>query len=404
MDCRSYSILCKPAGASCNIKCDYCFYLDKKELLNQPAASVMSERVLERFISQYLMINTLNEVEFVWQGGEPMLCGLEFYKMVVLLQKKYGSGRKILNILQTNGTLLTDSWCEFLAENKFLVGISIDGPEDIHNTFRCNRDGNGTFSKVMQGIDLLKKHRIPYNTLTVLNSENVTRIEEVYSFLKEIGTGYMQFIPMVERMPAIYEEELGMTWSEPPGSLGYSGKKIMSPISITPKQFGDFYIGVFEKWRKDDVGKQAVQFFEATLGMHLGKPPGLCYFERVCGHAGALEYNGDLYSCDHFVYPKYLLGNIFDMPLWNLMEKNRDFGISKALELPKKCLDCEVGHLCNGGCIKHRFCMTEDGEKGLNYLCEGYYAFFTHTAEYFQEMQQSILQGHKPADTDTGSV
>ncbi len=357
----------------------------------------MSKSVLERFISQYLEINTCDEVEFVWQGGEPTLCGIDFYKMVVSLQKEYGNGRKILNILQTNGTLLTDAWCEFLAENDFLVGISVDGPEGMHNAYRHDSNGRKVFSKVMHGIELMRKYRVSYNTITVLNNENVSHPEEVYDFLKKIGNGYMQFIPMVERMPAIFEEEQGMIWSEPPGTLGYSGRKIMSPMSITPKQFGDFYIAVFEKWLKEDIGKQVVQFFEATLGNHLGKPPGMCAFERVCGHAGALEHNGDLYSCDHFVYPRYLLGNIFDMPLWDLMEKNRDFGISKALNLPKKCIDCEVGYLCNGGCIKHRFCMTEDNEKGLNYLCEGYYAFFTHTLPHFQRMRQSILQGEEPA-------
>lgn len=377
---RSYAILCKPAGSSCNLNCDYCYYLEKKNLLKQPQKTFMNEAVLESFIKENLRINTIDDIEFVWQGGEPMLCGIDFYKKALYFQKKYNDGKKIRNILQTNGILLDNEWGEFLKENNFLLGISLDGPEDFHNQYRRDKQGKPTFEKVLQGLDVLKKYEVDFNTLTVLNKHNTDYPEALYGFLKIVGSGFMQFIPLIERDVAPYEKNEGMHFSEPPEHKGVFMSKQVSDFSITPAQFSNFYKTIFDIWRKEDVGHYFIQLFEATIGNHLNKAAGICVNECFCGHGAALEYNGDLYSCDHFVYDGYLLGNIMTEKLDVLMDKNKDFGLQKYLDLPDQCLACSVLKYCHGGCMKDRFLLTKSKQKGLNYLCEGYLDLFGYMA------------------------
>ena len=391
---RSYAVLAKPAGARCNLACRYCFYLEKNKLLNLSVAK-MSFAVLESYIRQYIEIHGDVEIQFPWQGGEPTLCGLDFFREVVRLQKRYGRGRRISNTFQTNGILLDDAWAAFFARHGFLVGLSIDGPQKLHDSCRMDHAGQPTFERVLAAMAVLKKHGVSFNTLTVIHRDNAAHGLEIYRFLKEQGDAFMQFIPLVEREKDAEKDEPALDWAPPP-FYGYPTlPRRVSPLSITPDAFADFYIHVFDEWVRNDVGRVFVQFIDAALGNVLGAPSGVCYYSAVCGHAAALEVNGDLYACDHYVYPEYRLGNIMETPMRQLLNtrKQRDFGEAKQFSLPVCCQTCDVLPLCHGGCPKNRFVLSKNGESGLNYLCAGYQQVFRHMQPALQRMAALIRAG-----------
>ncbi len=389
--------MAKPIGPICNLDCTYCYYLEKETLFPKGQDFKMKPDVLEAYIRQYIVSQNTLEVTFAWQGGEPTLLGLEYFKKIIELQKKHSGGRKINNTLQTNGTLLNDNWCLFLKEHEFLVGISIDGPRRLHDTYRLDKGQKPTFDRVMAGIALLKKHKVEFNTLTVVSVSNAKHPVEVYDFLREVGSGYIQFIPLVERLPAEGAAREGLDFAEPP-----EPGQPASPVtrwSVPSEAYGDFLITIFDEWVKRDVGRVFVQMFDVSLGIWSGHGPGLCIFLKDCGEGLALEHNGDLYSCDHFVYPKYNLGNILNESIADLVnsDRQRAFGQAKSTTLPKYCLECEVRFACNGECPKHRFLTTPDGEEGLNYLCAGYKKFFTHVDPYMKKMSELMQAKTAPA-------
>jgi uncharacterized protein len=355
----------------------------------------MSPGVVETFIRQYLALRDVPEVQFVWQGGEPTLLGVQFFRRVVELQRKYANGKTVTNAIQTNGILLDDEWCEFLTVYGFLAGLSIDGPKELHDRYRVDKRGKPTFDAVMRALEFLKKHNTPFNTLTVVNDENSQHPLEVYRFLKEVGEGFMQFIPLVERKPDAEAEALGLGLSLPPVPGHENHTSLVTPWSVTPKQFGEFYVQIFDEWVRQDVGTYFVQLFDGALGNWMGVGSGVCHFATKCGHVGALEHNGDLYACDHYVYPKYKLGNILEKPVDELMDsdKQRKFGSDKLDMLPQYCRECHVRFACNGGCPKHRFMRTPEGEPGLNYLCPAYKHIFSHMAPYMEIMAQLVRSG-----------
>jgi len=374
---RSYSIIAKPVDSRCNLTCEYCYYTDKTAVMKYESG-IMSYEVLESFVKQYIKINTVDTVQFIWHGGEPMLAGVDFFHKVTIFQKLYASGKKIENVIQTNGTLIDDEWCKFFKLHDFLVGISLDGPQEFHDKYRRDCCGNGTFARVMAAIELLKQHGVRFNTLTVLNRRSAEKPLEIYSLLKEIGSSYMQFIPLVERFTDVYEHEQGLRFA-PPVLDGYlSGKRKMPDFNITPELFSSFYMAVFDEWMARDAGHVFVQMFEAMAGNILSRPAGFCVMERTCGHAACLVTTGDVYSCDHFVYPGYLLGNISESSMYDIMEDNYEFGINKGARLPQKCLSCPVEAICRGGCPKHRFVVVPQEPFSINYLCEGYLRFFSY--------------------------
>jgi uncharacterized protein len=363
----AFHVLAKPAGPICNLDCKYCFYLEKDRIYPDVKQFKMSDEVLESFIRQKIEGHRTNSVHFTWQGGEPTLLGLDYFKQVVALQKKYAGDKAIENGFQTNGLLLDDDWCIFLKEENFLLGISIDGPEAIHDHYRVHRNGQGSFHEVMQGLELFKKHDVSFNTLTVVNAHNVNHADEIYTFLKDIESTFWQFIPIVERT------------GDGEGLATPDVQAKLTEWSVPPLAYGQFLEHIFQRWVREDVGEIFIQQFESALANHMGMPAGICVWSPECGAALALEHNGDLYPCDHYVFPKYKLGNIMEMPLVDLIHtpEQRQFGRDKKEKLPKVCLNCEVLDLCHGECPKHRFMIAPDGEKGLNYLCEGYKYFFT---------------------------
>ncbi|WP_048158879.1 anaerobic sulfatase maturase [Methanosarcina sp. WWM596] len=377
-------VLAKPTGAICNLACSYCFFLDK-ELLYPGSRFRMSDEVLENYIRQLIEAHRIPQVTVAWQGGEPTLMGIDFYRRAIELQEKYKKpGMTFENTMQTNGTLLNDEWCRFFKENNFLIGISIDGPRELHDAYRVDKKGNGSFDRVMGGLRLLQKHGVEYNVLTTVNRANADHPLEVYHFLRdEAKTDWIQFIPVVERI-----NEGGHT-------LYQKGDKV-SDRSVKPEQFGSFLSRIFDEWVRNDVGRVFVQTFEASARRWLGLPSGMCVFEETCGIGLALEHNGDLYSCDHFVEPDYLLGNIMEKEIVELAtsEKQYRFGQDKRETLPQACRECEVLFACQGECPKNRFLTTRDGEQGLNYLCEGWKAFFRHIDFPMQIMAGLIRRGY----------
>ncbi len=380
----------KPTGPICNLDCRYCFYLEKEKLYPEQTEWAMSEAVLESFIRQKMESGTAAVEVFGWQGGEPTLLGVDFFRKVVALQKKYANGRRYENTLQTNGILLNDEWGEFLAREKFLVGLSIDGPRELHDRYRVNKGGRPTFDQVMRGLEVLKRHRVEFNTLTVVHRENSRYPLEVYRFLKEIGSGFIQFIPLVERVARRgLPNQLHLVKPDTPGECE------VAEWSVEPEQWGDFLVTIFDEWVRRDVGEVVVNLFEVSLESWLGKPQGLCVFRETCGRALALEHNGDLYSCDHYVYPENRLGNILEQPLAALVDspQQQKFGRDKKDALPQYCRNCEVRFACNGECPKHRFLKTPDGEEGLNYLCAGYKKFFKHIDPYMRFMARELRAG-----------
>lgn len=377
-------VLAKPTGAICNLACSYCFFLDK-ELLYPGSRFRMSDEVLENYIRQLIAAHRVPQVTVAWQGGEPTLMEIDFYRRAIELQEKYKKpGMTFENTMQTNGTLLDDEWCRFFKENNFLIGISIDGPRELHDAYRVDKKGKGSFDRVMGGLRLLQKHGVEYNVLTTVNRANADYPLEVYHFLRdEAKTDWIQFIPVVER---INEE----------GHTLYQKGDTVSDRSVKPEQFGSFLSRIFDEWVRNDVGRVFVQTFEASARRWLGLPSGMCVFEETCGMGLALEHNGDLYSCDHFVEPDYLLGNIMEKEIGELAtsEKQYRFGQDKRETLPQVCRECEVLFACQGECPKNRFLTTRDGEPGLNYLCEGWKAFFRHIDFPMQILVDLIRRGY----------
>ena len=396
----NFQVMVKPSGAACNLRCTYCFYTEKENLYGGPARFRMPPEVLESFIRQYIACQDTPEVQFAWQGGEPTLLGIDYFKSVVALQEKHANGKKITNTIQTNGILLTDDWCRFFKSHGFLVGLSIDGPRDLRDKYRVKANGRPTFDAVMAGLALLKKHAVSFNTLTVVNDHNARQPMEVYRFLKEVGDGHMQFIPAVERLPDGDAKNLGLDLAIPPFADDRTASSQLTPWSVSPKRLADFYIRIFDEWVRNDVGKVFVQFFDVALGNWLGAGSGLCQFSPTCGMAGALEHNGDLYCCDHYVYPRHKLGNIMETPLAELMASasQQRFGSAKLDSLPECCTACEVRPACHGDCPKHRFAETPDGKQRLSYLCAAYKRIFSHMAPYLSIMAELIRAGRPASD------
>jgi uncharacterized protein len=394
-----FHIMTKPSGPLCNLDCRYCYYLEKERLFPKGSSFRMPPEVLEAYIRDYIASQPTLDIQFAWQGGEPTLLGLDFFREVVRLQAEHAGKKRVSNAIQTNGTLLDDEWCAFLTEYGFLVGLSIDGPEELHDAYRVDKGGKPTFQKVMRGLEFLEKHRTEFNTLTVVNRLNAEQPKEVYAFLKEIGSRFLQFIPLVEREPDAGARALNLDLASPPGADDEETPPV-TPWSVSSRQYGTFLLGVFEEWVRQDVGSVFVQLFDTTLAGWTGAQPPLCVFAETCGDAMVLEHNGDLFSCDHYVYPDYRLGNIMETSVRELavLPEQVAFGQAKRDTLPEYCRRCEVRFLCNGECPKHRFVETPDGEPGLNYLCPSYKKFFTQTAPHFRLMADLLRQRRPPAE------
>ncbi len=393
---RPLYIMTKPAGSSCNLACEYCYYLEKKNLYTDASADrrhVMSDDMLERFIKMYIESQSMPQILFSWHGGETLMRPLSFYKKVIELQKKYGGGLVIDNSIQTNATLLTDEWCRFFKDNNWLVGVSVDGPQEFHDEYRRNNIGAPSFHKVMRGINLLKKHGVEWNALAVVNDFNADYPLDFYHFFKEIECRYIQFTPIVER---IIPHTDGRTLASPMDAHDAP----LADFSVSPAQWGEFLCTIFDEWVKNDVGQYFIQLFDSTLANWAGVQPGVCTMARTCGHAGVMEFNGDVYSCDHFVFPEYKLGNIREKTLVEMMYSDRQqkFGTDKYDSLPGQCRRCKYLFACNGECPKNRFTVTADGEPGLNYLCEGYYRFFEHVAPYMDFMKNELDNQRPPSN------
>jgi uncharacterized protein len=379
----AFHIMAKPIGSWCNLACDYCFYLQKMELYPESTFR-MSDEVHETYIRQLFEAHQVPQVTVAWQGGEPTLMGLDFFRHSIKFQKKYAKpATRIENTFQTNGILLNDEWCRFFHENDFLIGLSMDGPKELHDFYRKDKGGHGTFERVRLAAQLLQKHNVEFNILCTVNAKNVNHPLEVYRFFRdELRSQYIQFIPIVER-----ENE-----------TGYQEGNSVTTRSVRPDQWGHFLIEIFDEWVSRDVGQMFVLNFDGALAGWLGRAGTVCIFGRTCGLGMALEHNGDLYSCDHFVEPKYYLGNILQTPMAGLAasEKQRKFGQEKWDTLPRFCRKCDFLFACNGECPKNRLLETPDGEPGLNYLCEGYKAFFTHT-DHSMKIMADLIQRGKPA-------
>jgi uncharacterized protein len=390
-----FHIMTKPIGPICNLDCKYCFYLEKESLYPNTRRWEMAPEVLERYIQQYIAAQPIDEVHFAWQGGEPTLLGVDFFRTVVALQQKHAGGKAIHNALQTNATLIDDEWGTFLAEHEFLAGVSLDGPRELHDHYRVDKGNVPTFDRVMRGLAKLKEHKVEFNTLTVVNRHNAQHPIEVYRFLKEVGSGFMQFIPVVERKTA--EPGLdGLVLVQP--TFHHSAE--VTEWSVEPVAYGRFLTQIFDEWVKQDVGRYFVQQFDVALESWLGLEASLCVFRRTCGSALAMEHTGDLYSCDHFVYPENKLGNITETDLEQMVDsqQQKNFGLDKLNSLPRMCRECDVRFACNGECPKHRFLTTPDGEPGLNYLCAGYKHFFHHIDPYMKFMAAELRAGRPPAN------
>jgi uncharacterized protein len=391
---QNFHVMAKPTGPICNLDCKYCFYLEKENLYPDVSKWAMSEEVLENFIRQYIASQKAPDITFAWQGGEPTILGVSFFEKVVELEKKYADGRPVRNAFQTNGVLIDERWAAFLAENEFLVGVSIDGPPKFHDYCRVDKGGRPTSAKVMRAIELFKEHTVEFNTLTCVQRHNADHPIEVYRFLKEIGSGFMQFIPIIERLSEDEEEKLRLV------SPDYDEKARVTPWSVRPLQYGKFLSTIFDEWVRNDVGQYFVQIFDIALEAWSGYEPSLCVFAQTCGDAVALEHNGDLYSCDHYVYAENRLGNIMENPVEAMVSsaQQRKFGQDKLDTLPKYCLECEVRFVCNGECPKHRFLKTPEGEPGLSYLCEGYKHFFKHIDLPMRFMANELRHQRAPAN------
>lgn len=386
-------VMLKPAGAHCNLACKYCYYLEKNKLYPTAQRHLMSDEMLEQFTREYIEAQTMNQVLFTWHGGEPLLRSIDFYRKALSLQQKYAGGRHIDNVIQTNGTLLTDEWCEFFAQNHWLVGISIDGPQPDHDHYRLTAAGKPSWQKVMQGIKLLKKHGVEWNAMAVVNAYNANHPLEFYRFFKENGCQFLQFTPIVERLTRHGD---GRTLA----SLADKNEIPLSEASVAPEQWGYFLCAIFDEWVRKDVGKIFVEIFDCTLANWMGVSPGICAYSKECGHAGVMEHNGDVYSCDHFVFPEYKLGNIRDHSLIDMLygEQQQEFSRQKHSSLPRQCRECDMEFACHGECPKNRFMKDKYGDSGLNYLCPGYYHYYQHVAPYMDYMKQELMSQRPPSN------
>ena len=381
----AFHLLAKPTGAICNLDCKYCFFLSK-EMLYPGSRFRMADELLEEYIRQYIEAQQVPEVNIAWQGGEPTMMGIDFFRRSVELAEKYKKPQQTIQYtMQTNGTLLDDEWGEFLKEHNFLMGISFDGPPELHDAYRVNKGGKGSLSQVLRGLRVLQKHQVEYNILCTVHAANADHPLEVYRYFRdELDAQFMQFIAIVER-----DNETGFQ----------EGNKV-TERSVKAEQYGNFLITIFDEWVRRDVGRIFVQLFDVALGAWVGAPPSLCVFSPTCGNALALEHTGDLYSCDHYVEPDYLLGNIKETTMIELVasDKQRKFGQDKLDTLPNYCMECEVRFACHGGCPKNRFIETPTGEPGLNYLCVGYRKFFNHIDQPMKIMASLLNQNRAPAE------
>lgn len=390
---RPLYVMLKPVGASCNLRCKYCYYLEKANLYKNAPTRNLSEELLESFTKEYIEAQTMNDVLFTWHGGEAMMRPLSFFKKAMEFQRRYARGRRISNTLQTNGTMITDEWCEFLRENNWLVGVSIDGPEDFHDEYRRGFNNAPSWKKVMKGIDLLKKHGVEWNAMPVVNDYNADYPLEFYNFFKEIGCNYIQFTPIVERI-------VKHTDGRHLASLNDAEDAPLADFSVTPEQWGTFLCAIFDEWVRKDVGKTYVEIFDCTLANWVGETPGICVYAKECGHAGVMEFNGDVYSCDHFVFPEYRLGNVKEHTLVEMLygEQQQKFSALKHVSLPRQCKECEWEFACHGECPKNRFLHDGYGNPGLNYLCRGYKMFYSHVAPYMDFMKDELMHKRPPAN------
>ena len=395
----AFNIMLKPAGSLCNLDCNYCYYLDKADIYGGREPR-MTEEMLEDVVREYIAANDVPEVTFNWHGGEPLVLGIDFYKKAIEFEQKYAGGKIIHNTIQTNGTLLNREWTSLFRKHNFLVGISIDGPQDIHDRYRKDKGRNPTFDKVIRGIGLLYSAGVEFNTMSTVNKASEGRGLEVYQFLKSIGSHYMQFMPVLEHV----KYPLDKNGKPVKGARLFivdpheSGAQI-APWSVSDVGFGKFMCDIFDYWVRNDVGRYYVKQLDATLANWCGVQPGTCVYAETCGGNSVIEHNGDLYPCDHFVYPKYLLGNITEKSISDMMKSDLQvkFGIDKRNSLPSKCRRCEWLFTCHGECPKHRFNSTEAGETGLNALCTGYKMFYSHVAPYMDFMKDLLNEEKAPA-------
>ena len=369
---REFQIFAKPVGATCNLNCSYCYYIDKKSLYRDKALLLMTDDILEKYIIQHIEASTGPIINFSWHGGEPLLAGIDFYLKVIRFQAAHKpAGRSIINGIQTNGTLINEEWCIFFARENFIVGISIDGPAELHNIHRRSNDGSNSWQKVISGYQLLMKHGVTPELLCVVNSENVKYPHDIYNFFRHIGARYITFLPLVE--------------------AEHNSSSVVSCNSVPSEEFGKFLCAVFDEWVENDIGEIKIQIFEEVARTAFKQEHTLCIFKKNCGGVPVVENNGDFYSCDHYVNTVHLLGNIKDHSLaWFLDSKKQEsFGKAKSRTLPKYCLGCEVRAMCNGECPKNRFILTPDGETGLNYLCSGYKLFFNHCRPFVEAITEA---------------
>ncbi|HMM78231.1 MAG TPA: anaerobic sulfatase maturase [Gammaproteobacteria bacterium] len=388
-------LMAKPAGPICNLDCSYCFYLEKEKLFPERHRFLMSDEVLRAYIAQNIRSEPSPEIIFTWQGGEPMLRGLDFYRQAVAYQQEFAGGRTVRNALQTNGVLLNEEWCEFLAKSGFMVGISLDGPREIHDAARMDKQGRPSFDAVMNGIALLKKHKIEFNVLVTVTNEVSRHPKQIYRFLKQNGLTHVQFNPVVERIARDEERVKGFTFAQPGSGSRHASHAQVSQHSVAPAAYGEFLVAIFDEWIRRDVGRIYVMNFEWALASFLGLPATVCLFTENCGKSLILEHNGDVYSCDHYMYPDYRLGNIQDASLTSLASsfQQQAFGEAKSKDLPDYCRRCDVHFACRGECPKNRFATTPDGQQGLNYLCPSYKRYFSHIAKYMTAMAKLINRG-----------
>jgi uncharacterized protein len=392
---HGFHLMAKPAGPRCNLRCVYCFYREKETFFNGSKNFVMSDEVLEAYTREYIQSQPGSSVTFEWQGGEPALVGVGFFQRALDFQKKYNMGKQLTNSFQTNGTILDDAWCAFLSKNNFLVGLSLDGPEAVQDAYRVDKGGKPTFSKVVHSLRLMQHYGVEVNVLATVNNESSKYPLEVYRFFKQQGVRFIQFIPIIEREADPEAERLGIRLAVPPSLTHEEKSTTLTPWSVEPKQYGEFLIRVFEEWIRNDVGKIFVMNFEWNLGAWAGSGPGVCYLSPRCGRNLIMEYNGDIFSCDHFMYPAYRLGNILDGELSKKVESKKQiaFGASKETALPGYCHGCDFLFACRGGCPKHRFAKSPDGDPGLNYLCEGFKKFYHYVNPSMKRMVDLIHRG-----------
>lgn len=392
---QGFHLMAKPAGPNCNLNCVYCFYREKKTFFPANKAFCMSDEVLEAYTREYIQCQPGSSVVFDWQGGEPTLLGIGFFERALDFQKKYNQGKQISNTLQTNGTRLDEDWCAFLSRNKFLVGLSLDGPAAVHNACRRDRDGKSTYTGVLRALKLMQKHSVDVNVLATVNRESSQHPLDVYRFFKEHGMQFIQFIPIVEREADSRAEKLGIPLAAPPSLTHEEVWTAMTPWSVEPEPYGAFLNRIFEEWIRNDVGKIFVMNFEWSLGAWAGVGPGVCYLSHRCGRNLIIEHNGDIFSCDHFMYPAYRLGNILESGLNEMVNSNKQasFGASKETALPAYCRRCDVLFACRGGCPKHRFAQSPDGEPGLNYLCAGLKRYYHNVRPSMNRLVDLLHRG-----------